>query len=50
MLVNLPPEAREAMGRTGQTFVRERFSRAQLQRATLAVYQDVLNTKSLVES
>lgn len=50
MLVNLPPEAREAMGRTGQTFVRERFSRAQLQRATLAVYQDVLNTNSLVES
>ena len=39
------PDARKAMGRAGQTYVRERFSKLQLQSATLNVYARLLNIK-----
>lgn len=41
-LVTLRPEARRAMGEAGQRFVRERFSKIQLQTATLDVYARLL--------
>ncbi len=42
-LTTLRPEARQAMGEAGQTYVRERFSKQQLQTATLGVYARLLN-------
>ena len=41
-LLNLRAEARTAMGLAGQTYVRERFSKKQLQTATLNVYARLL--------
>jgi len=42
-LTTLRPEARQAMGEAGQSYVRERFSKQQLQTATLGVYARLLN-------
>ncbi len=50
MLISMPAEARTAMGQAGRAFVRARFSRDHLQRATLNVYRAVLNGDSSVES
>jgi len=41
-LINLRLEAREAMGRAGQAYVRQNFSKIQLQTATLNVYARLL--------
>lgn len=41
-LTNLRPEARDAMGQAGQAYVREHFSKKQLQTATLNVYARLL--------
>ncbi len=41
-LASLRPEARKAMGEAGQAHVRQRFSKAQLQTATLGVYARLL--------
>lgn len=41
-LVSLPPEARAAMGAAGQAHVRQNYSKAQLQSATLNVYARLL--------
>ena len=45
-LMNLPPQAREAMGATGQAHVRENYSKKQLQTATLQVYARLLLNKA----
>jgi len=49
-LANLRPEARDAMGRAGQAYVREHFSKKQLQTATLNVYARLLLNKASVEN
>lgn len=49
-LANLRPEARDAMGRAGQAYVRERFSKKQLQTATLNVYARLLQKQASVEN
>ena len=41
-LVSLPPDARGAMGAAGQAHVRQNYSKAQLQSATLNVYARLL--------
>ncbi len=41
-LMSLPPEARAAMGAAGQAYVRENYSKKQLQTATLQVYARLL--------
>ncbi|MEM6696731.1 MAG: glycosyltransferase family 4 protein [Pseudomonadota bacterium] len=45
-LMNLPPQSRETMGATGQAFVRENYSKKQLQTATLQVYGRLLLNKA----
>ncbi|MEM6534912.1 MAG: glycosyltransferase family 4 protein [Pseudomonadota bacterium] len=42
-MIQLPPGSLEAMGQEGQTYVRTRFSKKQLQTATLHVYSRVLD-------
>ncbi len=42
-ILQLPEGARQAMGEEGQRYVRTRFSKLQLQTATLNVYRRVLN-------
>lgn len=49
-LANLRPEARDAMGQAGQAYVREHFSKKQLQTATLNVYARLLLNKASVEN
>lgn len=49
-LLNLRAEARTAMGLAGQTYVRERFSKKQLQTATLNVYARLLLNQASVEN
>lgn len=49
-LANLRPEARDAMGRAGQAYVREHFSKKQLQTATLNVYARLLQNTASVEN
>ena len=49
-LVNLRREARDAMGTAGQAFVREHFSKKQLQTATLNVYARLLVNTASVET
>ncbi len=46
-ILHLPAESREAMGAEGQRYVRERFSKIQLQTATLDVYRRVLDLPSV---
>ena len=41
-ITSLPPAAQKAMGEAGQAHVRQRFSKKQLQRATLGVYARLL--------
>ncbi len=48
-LVSLRPEARDAMGEAGQAYIRQHFSKKQLQTATLNVYARLLKPKALVE-
>ncbi|MHA7899606.1 MAG: glycosyltransferase family 4 protein [Henriciella sp.] len=48
-LMSLRPEARAAMGRTGQAHVRENYSKKQLQTATLGVYARLLLNNESVE-
>lgn len=48
-LVSLPPAARAAMGAVGQAHVRQNYSKAQLQSATLNVYARLLLNKPSVE-
>lgn len=48
-LVSLRPEARAAMGRAGQAYVRENYSKKQLQTATLGVYARLLLNNESVE-
>ena len=43
-LIDFSPQAREAMGRLGQSRARSLYSTAALQEATLAVYQRLLRT------
>nr|WP_070960106.1 glycosyltransferase family 4 protein [Hyphomonas sp. Mor2] len=50
MLANLGPEARTAMGQAGQAYVREHFSKKQLQTATLNVYARLLAKQASVEN
>ena len=45
-LIHLRPEARDAMGRAGQAYIRENFSKKQLQTATLNVYGRLLLNKA----
>ncbi|MEM1036711.1 MAG: glycosyltransferase family 4 protein [Pseudomonadota bacterium] len=45
-LIHLPKDAREAMGQAGRDYVLTRFSKKQLQTATLGVYARVLKLKS----
>ncbi len=49
-LTNLRPEARAAMGDAGQTYVRQHFSKKQLQTATLNVYARLLLNEASVEN
>ncbi|MEO1642269.1 MAG: glycosyltransferase family 4 protein [Pseudomonadota bacterium] len=49
-LINLRPEARSAMGEAGRDHVSTRFSKKQLQTATLNVYARVLGLTEEVES
>lgn len=49
-LASLRPEARNAMGRAGQAYVREHFSKKQLQTATLNVYARLLLNQASVET
>ncbi|NQY96557.1 MAG: glycosyltransferase family 4 protein [Henriciella sp.] len=49
-LANLRPEARDAMGRAGQAYVREHFSKKQLQTATINVYARLLQNTASVEN
>lgn len=49
-LLNLRSDARLAMGQAGQTYVRERFSKKQLQTATLNVYARLLLQQASVEN
>ena len=49
-LVSLPSEARVAMGRAGQAYVRENYSKKQLQTATLGVYARLLKNNQTVEN
>jgi glycosyltransferase involved in cell wall biosynthesis len=49
-LVNMPKSARDGMGQSGQSFVREVYSIEKLKRATLDVYLDVLNAQASVEN
>ena len=49
-LANLPQDARDAMGRAGQAYVREHFSKKQLQTATLNVYARLLEKQASVEN
>lgn len=49
-LVSLPSEARAAMGRAGQAYVRENYSKKQLQTATLGVYARLLLNNQTVEN
>ena len=48
-LINLPEEARAAMGRAGQAYIRENYSKKQLQTATLGVYARLLLSNESVE-
>ena len=48
-LVNLGPDARTAMGQAGQAYVRENYSKKQLQTATLDVYARLLLNNESVE-
>jgi len=43
MITGLPKAAQNEMGKVGKAHVRERFSKKQLQTATLAVYARLLN-------
>lgn len=45
-LIHLRPEARDAMGRAGQAYIRENYSKKQLQAATLNVYGRLLLNKA----
>ncbi|NQY40258.1 MAG: glycosyltransferase family 4 protein [Henriciella sp.] len=45
-LIHLRPEARDAMGRAGQAYIRENYSKKQLQSATLNVYARLLLNKA----
>lgn len=49
-LVSLPPDARAAMGNAGQAYVREHYSKKQLQTATLGVYARLLLNNDTVEN
>ena len=49
-LTNLRPEARTAMGNAGQAYVRQHFSKKQLQTATLNVYARLLLKEASVEN
>ncbi|MEO1553135.1 MAG: glycosyltransferase family 4 protein [Pseudomonadota bacterium] len=49
-LVNLGPEARTFMGQAGQAYVRENYSKKQLQTATLDVYARLLLNIQTVEN
>lgn len=49
-LTNLRPDARAAMGDAGQTYVRQHFSKKQLQTATLNVYARLLLNEASVEN
>jgi glycosyltransferase involved in cell wall biosynthesis len=46
----MPVTARKAMGEAGKAFVQTRFSKKQLQSATLNVYARILNIAPLVEN
>ena len=48
-LINLPADARAAMGRAGQAYIRENYSKKQLQTATLGVYARLLLNNESVE-
>ena len=48
-LVSLRPEAREYMGQAGQAYIRENYSKKQLQTATLDVYARLLLNNESVE-
>lgn len=45
-LIHLRPEARDAMGRAGQAYIRKNYSKKQLQTATLNVYGRLLLNKA----
>lgn len=45
-LIHLRPEARDAMGRAGQAYIRKNYSKKQLQAATLNVYGRLLLNKA----
>ncbi|GAB5454331.1 MAG: glycosyltransferase family 4 protein [Henriciella sp.] len=45
-LIHLRPEARDAMGHAGQAYIRENYSKKQLQTATLNVYGRLLLNKA----
>ena len=45
-LIHLRPEARAAMGQAGQAYIRENYSKKQLQTATLNVYGRLLLNKA----
>jgi glycosyltransferase involved in cell wall biosynthesis len=45
MALSLPPEARAAIGRAAREHVAARFSKAALQRETLAVYDNLLDSR-----
>lgn len=45
-LIHLRPEARDAMGHAGQAYIRENYSKKQLQTATLEVYARLLLNKA----
>lgn len=49
-MMSLPDTARKAMGEAGKAYVLTRFSKKQLQSATLNVYARVLNIAPLVEN
>jgi glycosyltransferase involved in cell wall biosynthesis len=49
MLVNLGPDSRAALGAAGQAYIRENYSKKQLQTATLDVYARLLLNNESVE-